>query len=113
MAECKEWLSMKPKVRWERTQNRDPNKCKNQSCSSLSSIPAVLIRKGCLKLEKQKGWNPFNILLCKKNQHAEIRADYPELKKVFDKYLEKISPNISELNLCVSSNFMFQTQMRG
>ena len=69
--------------------------CKTGNCLSLSSITAVLICHGCVKLAKQKGWNLLNILLCKKTQHAEIRADYPELKKVFDKYLGKISPNIS------------------
>ena len=79
----------------------------------LSSVPLVLICQGYVKLANQRGQSPFNILLCKKDKHAVIRADYPELKKVFDKYLGKLSPNISESTLCVSSNFMFQTHGAG
>ena len=52
-------------------------------------------------------------MLCEKPRHAEIRADYPEIKKVFNKYLGKIRPNISVATLCVSSNFMFQTHGAG
>ena len=51
---------------------------------------------------------PFNIMFCRTKAHAEIQADYPELKKKFEKYLGKISPNMSESSLCLSTCFMHQ-----
>ena len=121
MAECKDWLAMKPAVRWDSTKNRwvcytclkHKYVCKGCQCMSQNSVPAVLICKGCVKLAKQRGWYLFNNFLCKKPKHAEIRADYPELKKVLDKYLGKLSPNISESTLCVLSNFMFKSKGAG
>ena len=51
--------------------------------------------------------------MCKRPKHAEFRPDYLELKKVVDKYLGKILPNIPESTLCIFSNFMFQTHGAG
>ena len=93
MAECKEWLSMKPTLRWDKTWNRricftclKPKFiCKTGNCSSQSNVPAELVRQACVKIVKQKGWSPLHILSCKKRTHIESRYDYPQLKKVLDK----------------------------
>ena len=56
MAECKEWLAMKPGARWENTENRKvmclkpKYVCKGCQCAFKSSVPAVLICQGCVKL---------------------------------------------------------------
>ena len=80
MAECKEWLSMKPTFRWDKTRNRRiffKFVCATCKCSSQSNVPAELVCQARVKIATQKGWSPLNMLLWKKITHAEIRSDYP------------------------------------
>ena len=74
----------------------------------MSSIPDELTCHACVETAKAKGFNPFNILFCRKRSHAETRAPYDLIKTTFEKYLGKFTPGINDWDLKYSVNFMRQ-----
>jgi len=74
----------------------------------LSSIPDELTCQACVETAKAKGFNPFNILFCRKRSHAETRAPYDSIKITFEKYLDRFIPGINDWDIKYSVNFMRQ-----
>ena len=75
----------------------------------LKTITTGLICQGCEAWAKKNSQMPFNILMWRVKTHAEIWANYHELKKTFEKYLGKLSPKISESSLSKASTTQINT----
>ena len=87
---------------------RPKSVCATRRCNFSESVPDALVCQGCIDNDQEKGFAPFNILLCKKERHHELRAEFSDVYKIMEKYLEKIHSSITKQNLKVSANFMFQ-----
>ena len=116
MAECLEWLTMSPNERWNNTKVRricycclrPKSVCNEKRCKFSKEVNELITCQGCVTYAASQGWAPFSILMCRKPQHAKVRANYSDIKKTLDKYLGKISTNVNELNLKVSANLVWQ-----
>ena len=116
MNTCKQFFSMTPEERWTGIPKRmicfsclrPKNRCNNYKCMFMSSIPEELTCQACVETAKVKGFNPFNILFCRKRAHAETRAPYDSIKSTFEKYLGRFTPGINDWDLKYSVNFMKQ-----
>ena len=116
MAECLEWLTMSPNERWNNTKVRricycclrSKAVCNEKRCKFSKEVNELITCQGCVTYAASQGWAPFSILMCRKPQHAKVRANYSDIKKTLDKYLGKISTNINESNLKVSANLAWQ-----
>ena len=116
MADCLVFLTMKPAERWEKTKvNRicycclkPKSICITRRCKFADIVPDALVCQGCIEYAQEKGFAPFNILLCKKERHHELRANFSDIHRIMEKYLGKIHSSITKQNLRVSANFMFQ-----
>ena len=116
MAEYLEWLTMSPNERWNNTKVRcicycclrPKAVCNEKGCKFSREVNELITCQGCVTYAASQGWAPFSILMCRKPQHAKVRANYADIKKTLDKYLGKISTNINELNLKVSAKLAWQ-----
>ena len=116
LASCKEFLSMSPEDRWSKigkgkvcyTCMKPKGTCKGRFCSRQSSVPEILLCSGCNPYAQVNGWTPFNILLCRKQQHAELRAPYDQIRISCEGYFGKLDGEIGETNLKYSVHFMNQ-----
>ena len=116
MADCVVFLTMKPAERWEKTKvNRicycclkPKSICVTRRCNFADTVPDALVCQGCIEYAQEKGFAPFNILLCRKERHHELRANFSDIHRIMEKYLGKIHSSITKQNLRVSANFMFQ-----
>ena len=49
--------------------------CRPSSCENLPDLPPTLVCHGCKEIAKQKGWTPFNVLLCNILSHERPDMD--------------------------------------
>ena len=82
--------------------------CIGLTCKQVKKVPGVLLCTGCTDYAAQKGWGPFNIVYCQKNEHKELRASTEDIKKAWEKYFGRFECKTAVQNIKVNVNFMFQ-----
>ena len=98
MNTCRDFFSINPEERWKHIRKgricytclRPKTVCKEKTCMFTSTLPEVLLCQGCGEYAKTQGWAPFNILMCRKPQHAETRAPVSEIRTQLEKYVGKL-----------------------
>ena len=113
---CTQFFGLCPKERWNRIEKKKvcwtcmkpKDVCIGPTCTQVKKVPEVLICTGCTDYAAQKGWGPFNIVYCRKNDHKELRAPIGEIKKAWEKYFGKFECKTADQNIKVNVNFMFQ-----
>ena len=86
IAKCSEILSMSPEDRWAKIERKricytcmqPKGVCTGRRCTSMQKVPAELMCSGCEVDAVAKGWAPLSILLCRKREHALLRAPWSE-----------------------------------
>ena len=117
IAKCTEMLSMTPDDRWIKIERRkicytclQPKAiCTGRRCISQQNVPEILVCNGCAVDAVAKGWAPLSILLCRKKEHSQLRAPWPEIKEKMEGYFGKFGSSIVEKNIKISANFLFQS----
>ena len=116
MSNCRDFFALKPNERWYKLQKRricytclaPKSTCKSIHCENLPKIPEVLICAGCAPIAAVRGRAPFNILLCRRKDHAPLRAKPTEIRSALDSYLGKLDSSILDANIIFSVNFSYQ-----
>ena len=80
--------------------------CNGRRCIVQESVPIGLLCKGCELDAVAKGWAPLNILLCRKKEHAQLRAPWGDIRKDLEKYFGKLSTGSEENSVKVQCNFI-------
>ena len=81
LSDCSEFLAFSPRDRWYKTPRgrfcftclrpRGPQGvCNARPCSADKLVPLALICDACVPWAAAKGWAAFNILFCRKGEHA-------------------------------------------
>ena len=116
IAKCLEILSMSPEDRWAKFERKiifytcmqPKGVFTGRRCTSMQKVPAELMCSGCEVDAVAKGWAPLSILLCRKREHALLRAPWSELKQKLEEYFGKFGASIVEKNVKMSVNFLHQ-----
>ena len=114
LSKCSEFLQMSPDDRWNKIERRricftciqPKSVCNGKRCIVQESVPIGLLCKGCELDAVAKGWAPLNILLCRKKEHAQLRAPWGDIRKDLEKYFGKLSTGSEENSVKVQCNFI-------
>jgi len=117
ITKCSEFFTLNPRERRGLIQNkticftclRPKDKCKAKKCSITSKIPQDLLCVGCKTYAKTMGMEPLNILLCVRDDHADLRATPEAIRKALEKHLGPFDASISNSPIVYSANFIFHT----
>ena len=107
---------MSPGERWKKMEKGRiwyaclaPNSvCVNRRCSFKAKIPESLKCQGCANWAQSRNLAPLSVLFCKRKDHAELRAPFPEMKKDLEKYLGKLGTMIVDLSIRFAANYTYQ-----
>ena len=118
MSDCKEFLAMHPKDRWEELDRfkicltclRPGDVCPTRPCTHYTSVPENLICQPCgVQAESRTPpLSPLNILLCRKKAHASSRAPPDQIHQQFSKYFGCSELIPQDIHIQFSVNFMYQ-----
>ena len=81
--------------------------CHPSSCENLPDLPPILICYQCREIAKQKGWTPFNVLLCNIPSHE--RPDMEEITEALTYYKGFIPSGHMPVNLSAHINLVAPT----
>ena len=118
MSECKDFLSMSPKHRWDDIERyrfcltclRPCDICVGRFCPYQASVPEILVCQPCALNSQSKNpqRSPLNILMCRKNGHAASRAPTEQIHEQFSRYFGSTDTNNIHQKIQFTVNFMHQ-----
>ena len=121
MSTCAEFFSLSPGDRWSKIEKgkicyaciQPKDICVNQRCSFEAKVPETLKCQGCTTWAMSKNLAPLPILFCKRKEHANLRAPFPEMKKDLEKYLGSLGGVVMDSLIMFAANFTFQVFSMG
>ena len=121
MSECKEFLTMQPKARWDSIEKfricytclQPKDVCTTRPCPYTNSIPEILLCQPCSIESRSKHGklSPLSVLMCRRKLHGSSRAPPGEMHKELSTYLGCTGNNKIPQDIQIqfySINFMYQ-----
>ena len=98
LSTCHEFFSFSPVERWERMDKgkscyaclSPKDACTDRKCGFENKVPKTLKCQGCAPWARSRKLAPFSILFCRINDHAKLRASFPDMKRDLEKYIGKL-----------------------
>ena len=116
-----EFFSLNPVERWNKMDKGKlcysclypKDVCSTRRCSREILVPETLKCHGCVPWATSKNLAPFSILFCRNKEHANLRADFKEIKKDLEKYMGKLGTAVADASIKFSVNYASQVHAAG
>ena len=116
MNTCGEFFSFNPAERWSKMEKgkicysclKPKDQCSTKKCSFESKIPETLKCQGCAPWAQANRLAPLSILFCRRREHANLRASFPDMKNDLEKYLGKLGTTVVDSSIKFAANYTFQ-----